>query len=114
MDASDVDGINASLIGASFLPYWPSLCSFQSLKRLSLVQKAKCGQVYCQALWEIRWDVSYLLEWDYEKLDEVYLIYKSGIMPEDEICVLADSAALRERVVPPFELASKGTWEAWD
>ena len=40
------------------------------------------------------------------------LIYKSGTMPEDEICVLADSAALRERVVPPFELASKRTWEA--
>ena len=52
------------------------------------------------------------ITWDYEKLDEVYLIYKSGIMPEDEICVLADSASLRERVVPSFELASKGTWEA--
>ena len=113
MDASDVDGINASLIGASFLPYWPSLCSFQSLKRLSLVQKS---QVWASPLSNIVRNsmrcILFFFEWDYEKLDEVYLIYKSGIMPEDEICVLADSAALRERVVPPFELASKGTWEA--
>ena len=56
MDASDVDGINASLIGASFLPYWPSLCSFQSLKWFELVGKAKCGfkstvkrcKIYCE------------------------------------------------------------------
>ena len=30
-----------------------------------------------------KFDEMYLIEWDYEKLDEVYLIYKSGIMPED-------------------------------
>ena len=112
MDASDVDGINASLIGASFLPYWPSLCSFQSLKRFEFSTKSQVWASLLSNIVRNSMRCIYFLEWDYEKLDEVYLIYKSGIMPEDEICVLADSAAFCERVVPPFELASKGTWEA--